>query len=380
MTDARCPWSNARCNTNTQPYDRVLTRRGFIQRVAWIAGFSGTISAMPQFAFGGPIQADAFDAEFPSMGSKIQLRWVSDQGIDPTVVLRRARELADFWVDILSDYQQDSQCNQICRDADNGTWTSISDGLWEVIAECDRWHRISEGAFDASLGALTRLRRSNRDASQEQWNSARAQCGWDLLELDTNEHRIRFLKPGVRLDFGAIGKGFVVDRIGDGLRELGISSFSVNASGNMCLGDSPNRKEGVFGWPIAIGAIGNPDRELLRIRIEGCGIATSGDLFQKFRDGTREETAKKTSHIVDPAIRRGLQSSQIATVVTNSAADADAMATACCVHMQRGSISGWLNRGQSSLPSHRLVLQYQDEADREIRFTSAYRDDPAQSN
>jgi thiamine biosynthesis lipoprotein ApbE len=106
------------------------------------------------------------------------------------------------------------------------------------------------------------------------------------------------------------------------------------------------------------------------MRLEGCGIATSGDLFQKYRDGTREETTAKTSHIVDPALRRGLVSSQMATVITDNATDADAMATACCVHMQRGSVNGWLDRCQSSLPTHRLILQYQDEAGGSIRLTT----------
>ncbi|MFN7625370.1 MAG: FAD:protein FMN transferase [Pirellula sp.] len=355
---------------NMRPGDRRWTRREFTQQTAWIAGLSWGILAMRNHAIGTLFRDDAFESEFPSMGSTIQLRWVSEKGLDPVSILRGARELADQWVDILSDYQQDSQCNQLCRDADGGSWTFVSDGLWEVIVECDRWHRISEGAFDASLGALTRLRRSHRDATEEQWERARAQCGWDQLELDHGGHRIRFLKSGLRLDFGAIGKGFVVDRIGQYLRGIGIDSFSVNASGNMCLGDTPNRGDREHGWPIAIGAIGNADRELLRLRLAGCGIATSGDLFQKYRDGTREETTAKTSHIVDPALRRGLVSSQMATVITKSATDADAMATACCVHMQRGSVNGWLDRCQSSLPTHRLILQYQDEAGGGIRLTT----------
>ena len=380
MKEVRRWLSETECNQETQLGDRTWTRRGFVQWAAWITGSSSAISSIPRLAMGASFQSDGFEAEFPSMGSKIQLRWVSDKGMDPMSVLRGARELADQWVDILSDYQQDSQCNQICRQADSGSWTTVSSGLWEVIAECDRWHRISEGAFDASLGSLTRLRRSNRNATGEEWDRARAQCGWGLLELNTDEHRIRFLKPGLRLDFGAIGKGFVVDRIGEYMRGIGISAFSVNASGNMCLGDSPDRSDREQGWPIAIGTIGNADRELLRLRLEGCGIATSGDLFQKYRDGARDEAAAKTSHIVDPALRRGLVSSQMATVITDSAADADAMATACCVHMQRGSVNGWVERYHSSLPTHRLILQYQDSASGGIRLTTVGSDDPIQSN
>ena len=71
---------------NFQPGDRMWTRRGFVQWAVWIAGSSGAISSIPRLAMGASFQADAFESEFPSMGSKIELRWVSAKGMDPKSV------------------------------------------------------------------------------------------------------------------------------------------------------------------------------------------------------------------------------------------------------------------------------------------------------
>lgn len=294
---------------------------------------------------------DAFSLTIPAMGSMIDLRWVSSPGNDPSKTSMLAEELQaniDRWVEVMSDYQQDSQVNELCRKADDGQWHKPSSDLWRVLMLCDSWNRWSQGAFDASLGALTRLRRSKKEPSASQWQQASSSCGWDLVEWDHEQARLRFKKPGLRFDFGAIGKGFVVDRLAERLQQFGIDRYSVNASGNMAFGDSP--KPGGEGWPVAIGLVDHPDRSLCTKRLFQCGIATSGDLHQKYRDrpGQKDRSGSEqtatSSHIVDPAKQMGLQGSVMATVITSDATHSDALATACCVHAARGTLRGWLSR------------------------------------
>jgi thiamine biosynthesis lipoprotein ApbE len=77
-----------------------------------------------------------------------------------------------------------------------------------------------------------------------------------------------------------------------------------------------------------------------------CGIATSGDLHQKLRDRPQPNTpgaTAKSSHILDPQKQLGVVGSQMATVITDNATNADAFATACCVHLARGSLNNWLS-------------------------------------
>lgn len=309
-----------------------------------------------------PDTEDAYRLTIPTMGSVIDLRWVLDpnrEAIDPMKLRDIFQALIERWVDVMSDYQQDSQVNEFCRKADDGQWHKPSEDLWEILMLCNDWNRWSESAFDASLGALTRLRRSKKPVTDSAWEQASSSCGWNLLEWDHGNRSLRFKRSGIRLDFGAIGKGFVVDRLACRFRELNIERFSVNASGNMAVGLGP--KQDKVGWPITIGLVDRPQQNLRSLRLTNCGIATSGDMHQRYRDrptsiprdSNNEKENPTSSHILDPSKQSGLNGSMMATVITDNATNADAMATACCVHSARGTLRDWLLR----LETHRYEFR-----------------------
>lgn len=316
-----------------------------------------------------------FEAEFPSMGSKINLRWFSDKA-DQEEIVAAARQIADRWVGVLSDYDPKSEAMVASSNAATGHFSPLSDSLWSVVQMCDQWHGWSNGAFDAALGALTALRRQRKQATSAQWYEARSRSGWSLVELDVSNQAIRFTVPGVRLDFGAIGKGIVVDRIAEKLVEMGVSRFVVNASGNMRMGQSP---PDTLGWPIAIdGPVsGATDSaiELLRIRISRCGIATSGDRWQRFPDGANATRNDATSHIIDPKTKLGVAGSQSVTILAESAADADAAATATCVRA-RDDLAGWLQTLSERKPKLQALVLLKDESSQAIRMIAHLNDSP----
>ena len=325
--------------------------------------FSASSQAEPQTEQG-------FEAEFPSMGSKINLRWYANQGSLQDQIVAHAQQIADKWVSVLSDYDPSSHAMTACSNADNGNWVPVSNELWSIIQMCDQWHRWSNGAFDAALGALTRLRRQRKQATASQWEEARKKSGWRLLELDTEKQAIRFTTPGVRFDFGAIGKGFVVDRIAEKLEENGIERFVVNASGNMRMGKAPKDSQG---WPIAIDVPPTDTKdtgaELLRTRISQCGIATSGDRWQRFPNAPGEAKGSYSSHIVDPMTNTGISGRQSVTIIAENAADADAAATATCVRANR-DLAGWLEVLSLQKPKLEAHVLLQDENASLVRYVT----------
>ncbi|HUP80377.1 MAG TPA: FAD:protein FMN transferase, partial [Pirellula sp.] len=227
---------------------------------------------------------------------------------------------------------------------------------------CDQWYGWSNGAFDAALGAITRLRRQRKQVSADRWEDARRKSGWSLIELDTCNQAIRFATPGVRFDFGAIGKGIVVDRIAAKLQEMEIEQFVVNSSGNMRIGIPPHSAEG---WPIAIDApVIDPNataNEFLRMRLSRCGVATSGDRWQRFQDGVMPSKNERTSHIIDPKTNEGISGHQSVTIIGENATDADAAATATCVRAGR-DLAGWLQTLSENKPTLRAMVLVSDEA------------------
>jgi len=255
-----------------------------------------------------------------------------------------------------------------CVQADSGRWVPLSNELWNVIQTCDQWNRLSSGAFDAALGALTRLRRSRKSTTPTQWDDAKRKSGWHLMELDETNRSIRFKIAGVRLDFGAIGKGIVVDRIAEKLEEMEIKSYVVNASGNMRIGHAPADTEG---WPVSIevpwSESKGASRKLLRLRLSQCGIATSGDKWQRFPDSANGPKTNRSSHIIDPTTNAGVAGRQSITIIAANATDADAAATATCVRAH-SDLANWLEVISKHKPTLEATVLLQDLSSEDVRM------------
>ena len=137
-------------------------------------------------------------------------------------------------------------------------------------------------------------------------------------------------KSGKILNFNAIAQGYSCDVIAEYLKSIGIKDMLVNIGEIYCSGLNPEGK----GWSIGIDTPtdGNntPGESLSGIwESEGksCGIVTSGN-YRKFyiKDG------KKYAHTIDPRTGYPVEHDLLsATVVAPTAAQADALATACMV-------------------------------------------------
>ena len=351
-----------------------MNRRSSIRNVVTLlmgscASFSPFLSQRTVGACG--YLSQGFEVEFPCMGSKINLRWFDKRSNSTELVLAAAVETSEKWVNVLSDYEPISEAMTVCQEADSGSWVQVSEDLWTVIQMCDQWNRWSNGAFDAALGALTRLRRQRRLANSKQWKESRSKSGWKLVELHPSEHRIRMIRPGVRFDFGAIGKGFVVDQISNKLLAMEIEQFVINSAGNMRMGRAPDNSDG---WPLSIDvptpSSTDPTREYCRMRLKQCGIATSGDRWQKFPDAIdiRESDSEPSlsSHIVDPKSLRGISGHHSVTVIAENATDADAIATATSVRTQN-DLAGWLQTVELIKPGTRVLILSKDKESTGIR-------------
>lgn len=219
----------------------------------------------------------------------------------------------------LSDWRDDSDVARLCRAAGQGPRPAGAD-LRGCLALACEWSRRSDGAFDPTVGALTRVwrraKREGRAPDAAELAAARELVGLRHLTLHA-DGRIELATPGVRLDFGAIGKGWACDRALETLAAHGIESALVELGGDLACGAPPPGREG---WTISAG--NGLEAEDARLVVSRCGVATSGDDAQGFVvDGRR------LSHIVRPADGQALSDTRRATVVAPTGADADALAT-----------------------------------------------------
>ena len=200
--------------------------------------------------------------------------------------------------------------------------------VWEKGQEVSR---ATEGAFDMTVAPLVDLwgfgLKNKSVVTVAQVDSIRQYVGYELAVLE--DGAIRKAYAEMRIDAGAIAKGYACDVVADLLRNNGCENLLVDIGGEVVLqGVNQNGNPWRVGITRPTVDAKGAEKELQEI-IESTQLcmATSGNYLQYyFVDGQRR------SHTIDPRtgypVQHGLLS---ATVVASSCMRADALATACMV-------------------------------------------------
>lgn len=234
----------------------------------------------------------------------------------------------------LSDYDRESELSRVGQASDLGpldTKHSISHDLYRVVSTARSWSLQTGGAFDPTVGPLTRLwrraRRQDELPGADRIRFARSLTGISnyllLPPQGETPPRIQWNARGMRLDLGGIAKGYAIDEAMGVLLDHGIDRALVNGGGDLLAHRAP---PGQVGWRVSVEDPGAAGRGAFGLLLEHRAVATSGDSQRGFvLHGTRY------SHILDPRTGWALEHHQGATVVAPTAMTADALASALCV-------------------------------------------------
>lgn len=234
---------------------------------------------------------------------------------------------------IFSDYLPESELNRLCNQAGNLNWINISSDLWNILNQSNYFTQASYGAFDVSVGAITRLWRKARTMKElpdsASITSALRSTGHTCVQLNAKQ-QARIIQAGTRLDLGGIAQGYTADLCLKFLRSKGVRRALVDAGGDIAIGDPPPYSSG---WLIYFPSYSNDKTDHLdSLRLSNCGITTSGATTRYL-----EVNNIKYSHIIDPRTGWALTENYLVTVQAPNATIADAWATALNV---LGSL-GW---------------------------------------
>ena len=209
----------------------------------------------------------------------------------------------------------------------SGVSVTVGPDLANALSVSLNYARMTGGAFDPTVGALTKRWRAARsdsplpDAAELQ--ALRARCGWQQVQCDAATHTYTALVPGLELDFGGIGQGIGADAALAVLRERGITRALIDLSGDIAVSDPP---PGRSGWKIDL-----DDPWHTQLELANAAVTTSGDRFQHMDVATDSGTTTRGSHIIDPATGEPLTTRVEVVVVARTAVEADALATALSV-------------------------------------------------
>lgn len=261
---------------------------------------------------------DLVSREFPAMGTWVSL---SVHLTDPDRRADAERRLAAIEARMHAfDRRWSPDGNGELAAINRGQLDGFPDSMTGLRDIALRWHRRSHGLFDPRLGELITLWGFNR---AEQFRS-------EPPAADAIDPLVAGLQiPPERRDtgswnFGAIAKGWIVDRAMDSLAADGYADAIINAGGNLRVAG----RRGERAWRIAI-RHPRPSAErrwLAVVDADNGAIITSGDYERQF-----EHRGTRYHHLLDPRTGRPARSLQSLTVFAPTATDADALSTALFV-------------------------------------------------
>jgi thiamine biosynthesis lipoprotein len=282
---------------------------------------------------------------------------LSDEQARFVPAARRALDEVDRIEDALTVFRDTSEVARVNREAARGP-VAVGSILFPLLERCRELHAATGGAFDPTATPLSRcwglLAREGRLPPAEDIKAARDLVGFEKVELDDQARTVRFAVPGMSLSFGGIGKGYALDLVADLLRANGVPRALVSAGGSSLLAFG-----GGDGFPVDVVSPRRPG-VIARLRLRDGGLGTSGAGQQFF-----EVESTRYGHVLDP--RTGWPAAGVlsASVLTRSAAEADALSTAFLVGGPELAETGCARR-----PDTLALLVPESDPARVLRFGS----------
>ncbi len=202
------------------------------------------------------------------------------------------------------------------------------------LLELSIWaYEETDGAVNVAMGSVLNLWHQQREEYQYDAQSAVVPSKEELEEaakhidirniiIDRSSQTVYLADPEMRLDVGAIAKGYAVQKVSEEAREFGINSMILSIGGNVVtIGTKPGNEK----WSVGIQ---NPDwnsKEDITpsLKLADLSLVSSGDYERYFvADGI------SYGHIIDPATLMPPTHYKQVSVVASDSGIGDILSTA----------------------------------------------------
>lgn len=286
------------------------------------------------------------------------------RGDDP-VALRAAADAALNEIELLdgqlSLFRPTSEISRINRSAATEP-VRVSPPVFQLLELARQLSQTADGAFDPTVAPLLRawgfLGADGEMATPGAVAAARQAVGMRHVDLDAERFTVRFTRPGMMIDLGAIGKGYAIDCAVAVLREAGVRHAFLHGGTSSCFG--LGAPAGAPAWKTAIN---DPRPEtspgtrppLATVPLSGQSLGVSAIHGKSFSVGGRTY-----GHVIDPRSGEPVQCALLAAAVLPSATESDALSTALITLGAAG-----LPRLRQARPEGRFLVMEPPTADSE---------------
>ncbi|PIA79687.1 thiamine biosynthesis protein ApbE [Gaetbulibacter sp. 4G1] len=269
---------------------------------------------------------EAYKRTLKLMGSRFDITVVSSTKDEANKYIDLAITEITRIESLISSWDTNSQTSLINKNAGVKP-VKVDLELFNLIERAIHISKLTDGAFDISYASMDRIWKFDgsmtKMPSEEEIKNSVSKVGYTNIVLNKEAQTVFLKLKGMKIGFGAIGKGYAADKAKVLLKDKGVVSGIINASGDLnSWGKQPNGED----WNVAIKNPLNKNKVFALLPIYNKAIVTSGNYEKRVTFN-----GKTYSHIIDP--RSGYPSSGLVSVsvFASSAELADALATSIFV-------------------------------------------------
>tara|TARA_R110002020_G_scaffold96404_5_gene230877 strand:+ start:3014 stop:3997 length:984 start_codon:yes stop_codon:yes gene_type:complete len=269
---------------------------------------------------------EIFKRTLKLMGSRFEITVVAKDSIEANDYIDAAVVEITRIEKLISSWDPASQTSEINRNAGIKP-VKVDEELYNLIGRSVEISKLTDGAFDISFASMDKIWKFDGSMTQmpskEAIKQSVSKVGYQNIILDPENLTVFLKLEGMKIGFGAIGKGYAADKAKKLLIEKGVSGGIINASGDMnTWGTQP---DGEF-WKVAITNPMDKNKAFALLPLNENAVVTSGN-YEKYVTFNNI----RYTHIIDP--RTGYPATGIisATVFAPKAEIADALATSIFV-------------------------------------------------
>lgn len=236
--------------------------------------------------------------------------------------MHRIAELADGFAQPGTAAYQSSDVCRINAQAGKGPVPVDADTL-AMLVLAKKYYELSEGAFDVTVGPLMDLwgfgGKNPHLPAPDQIKAALRSVGSQDLVLNEQDRTVLLRKEGMKLDLGAVAKGYATEKALQALKKRGIEKALIDAGGNIrVLGQNVHDSA----WRIGVKDPRKSNEVVAVLALEDTSAVTSADYYRGFEAG-----GKRYHHILDPRTGYPAAHHMTVTAVTQDAGQADILST-----------------------------------------------------
>ncbi len=260
------------------------------------------------------------------MGSRFDITVVANNEAEGNEYIDLAVSEISRIEKMISSWDSLSETSTIIRNAGIKA-VKVDKELFDLISRAIKISELTDGAFDISYASMDRIWKFDgtmkKLPTEEEVATSVAKVGYKNIILNPAEQTVFLKNKGMRIGFGALGKGYAADKAKQLLISKGINAGIINASGDLTTwGKQPDGTS----WMIGITNPLNDNKVFSWFPLDNNAVVTSGN-YEKFA----VLNGKRYSHIIDP--RTGWPASGLTsvTIFAPKAELADALATSVFV-------------------------------------------------